>query len=55
MTERAGALPKDVDPNDTPFALPPGAEFPFDKDSEEARAIREVIEESDRERAERSR
>ena len=39
------------DPNSSPFELPPIAGIPFKKNSEEARAIREVIEEMRRERA----
>ena len=39
------------DPNDSPFELPAIEGIPFSKDSEEARAIREVIEQADRERA----
>ena len=38
-------------PNDSPFAVPPVEGIPFPKDSEEARAIRDVIEQADRERA----
>jgi hypothetical protein len=43
----------EVDPNESPFALPPGsgATIPFAKDSEEARAIQAVIEETERERS----
>jgi hypothetical protein len=40
-----------VDPNESPFELPPIEGLPFDDDSEEARAIREVIEQGERERA----
>lgn len=42
----------EVDPNEIAFALPPGsgATIPFAKDSEEARAIQAVIEETERER-----
>jgi len=43
-------LSEDVDPNDSPFEMPPIEGIPFDQDSEEARAIRRVIEEADRER-----
>ena len=38
-------------PDESPFELPPIEGIPFSKDSEEARAIREVIEQADRERA----
>lgn len=40
-----------LDPDESPFELPPIEGLPFSKDSEEARAIREVIEEAERERA----
>jgi hypothetical protein len=43
------------DPDESPFELQAVSGLPFDKDSEEARAIREVIEEADRERASRER
>ena len=39
------------DPNSSPFERPPIAGIPFKKNSEEARAIREFIEERERERA----
>lgn len=38
------------DPSESPFELPPIEGLPFGRDSEEARAIRRVIEQSDRER-----
>jgi hypothetical protein len=41
----------EVDPEASPFALPPIEGLPFDRDSEEAAAIRRVIEEADRERS----
>jgi hypothetical protein len=43
----------EVDPDESPFARPPGggATIPFAKDSEEARAIDAVIKQADRERA----
>jgi hypothetical protein len=43
----------EVDPDESPFARPPGggATIPFAKDSEEARAIEAVIEEAERERS----
>lgn len=31
------------DPNDSPFELPPIEGIPFDKDSEEARAIERIL------------
>jgi hypothetical protein len=42
----------EVDPDESPFALPPGsgATIPFAKDSEEARAIEAVLQEAERER-----
>jgi hypothetical protein len=43
--------PVEPDPNESPFELPPIEGLPFSKDSEEARAIREVIEQAERERA----
>jgi hypothetical protein len=45
------ALDHEVDPEASPFALPPIEGLPFDRDSEEAVAIRRVIEEADRERS----
>ena len=39
---------------ESPFDLPPVEGIPFSKDSEEARAIREVIEQADSERADRA-
>jgi len=39
-----------LDPNDSPFELPPIEGLPFADDSEEANAIRRVIEQADRER-----
>ncbi len=39
------------DPNESPFELPPIEGIPFGRDSEEAHAIKRVIEESERERA----
>jgi hypothetical protein len=44
-------LDHEVDPEASPFALPPIEGLPFDRDSNEAAAIRRVIEEADRERA----
>lgn len=46
--------PAEPGPNESPFELPPLEGIPFSKDSEEARAIREVIEQADSERAERA-
>ena len=50
-TEKSTFVPDGVDPNESPFELQAIEGLPFAKDSEEARAIREVIEEADRERA----
>jgi len=44
-------LEHEVDPDASPFALPPIEGLPFDRDSDEAAAIRRVIEEADRERS----
>ena len=41
----------EVDPDESPFAVPPLSGLPFGKDSEEARAIAAVIEEAERERS----
>ncbi len=46
-----GPLDHEVDPEASPFGLPPIEGLPFDRDSDEAVAIRRVIEESDRERS----
>jgi len=46
--ERGALEPK---PSDSPFELPAIEGIPFDRDSEEAQAIRRVIEEAERERA----
>jgi len=43
--------PSEPSPNESPFELPPIEGIPFSKDSEEAHAIREVIEQADSERA----
>jgi hypothetical protein len=54
-TEKANVVPEGIDPDASPFALQAAIEgFPPEKESEEARAIREVIEQADRERAEES-
>jgi hypothetical protein len=45
---------REPDLDESPFELGAVAGLPFDKDSEEARAIRAVIEKGDRERAARS-
>jgi hypothetical protein len=42
---------REPDPDESPFELQAIEGLPFDKDSEEARAIQAVIEEGDRERA----
>jgi hypothetical protein len=47
------ALEHEVDPDASPFALPPIEGLPFDRDSDEAVAIRRVIEEADRDRSRR--
>jgi DNA primase len=41
-------------PDESPFELPPVEGLPFSKDSEEARAIREVLEQADSERSARA-
>jgi hypothetical protein len=46
-------LDHEVDPEASPFAPPPIEGLPFDRDSDEAVAIRKVIEEADRERSRR--
>jgi hypothetical protein len=40
-----------VDPEESPFEIQAIEGLPFDDDSEEAQAIREVIDQADRERA----
>ena len=50
-TERV-SLSAAADPHDSPFVLPAIEGLPFEKDSAEARAIKQVIEQADRERAE---
>jgi hypothetical protein len=40
-----------VDPDESPFPVPPLEGLPFAKDSEEAEAIRRVIDEADRQSA----
>jgi len=52
-TERVNAIAA-ADPHDSPFVLPAIEGLPFEKDSAEARAIQQVIEQADRERAEAS-
>ena len=49
--EKSVALPEGVNADDSPFALQEIAGLPFAKDSEEAKAIRDVIEQANRERA----
>ena len=46
-------LDHEVDPEASPFDLPPIEGLPFGRDSDEAAAIRRVIEEADRERSRR--
>jgi hypothetical protein len=53
--KREAALPPGIDPDGSPFALQAIEGLPFDEDSEEARAIREVIEQAEYERSEASR
>lgn len=43
--------PREPDPDASPFEVPAVEGIPFGKDSEEARAIRRIIEQADRERA----
>lgn len=51
-TDKPPLVPEGISPDDSPFALPPAYEgFPYDKDGEEAKAIREVIEQAEQERA----
>jgi hypothetical protein len=50
-TESSDVIPEGIDPNESPFELQAIEGLPFDRDSEEAKAIREVIEHADRERA----
>ncbi len=52
-TERVNVFAA-ADPHDSPFVLPAIEGLPFEKDSAEARAIQQVIEQADRERAEAS-
>ena len=47
--------PSEPSPSESPFELPPIEGIPFSKDSDEADAIREVIEQADSERAGRAR
>ena len=54
VTEKSRVVPDGIDPNESPFELQAIEGLPFDDDSEEANAIREVIEEADRERADAS-
>jgi hypothetical protein len=42
---------REPDPDESPFAVPAVEGIPFGKDSEEARAIRRVIEDAEAERA----
>jgi hypothetical protein len=51
-TDEPQLVPEGISPDDSPFALPPAyVGFPYDKEGEEAKAIREVIEQNERERA----
>lgn len=50
-TESPDRQPSEPNPDESPFAVQAIEGIPFSKDSEEARAIREVIEQADRERA----
>jgi hypothetical protein len=45
------AVPAGIDPDDSPFELQAIEGLPFDEDSDEAKAIREVIEQAELERA----
>lgn len=54
MSTRESSERREPNPDESPFELQAVEGMPFDKDSEEARAIRAVIEEGDRERAARS-
>lgn len=49
--ETGGHTPREPDPDESPFELAPIAGIPFGKDSEEALAIRALIEEAKREQA----
>jgi hypothetical protein len=46
--------PSEPSPSESPFELPPIEGIPYSKDSDEADAIREVIEQADFERAGRT-
>lgn len=50
-TEKSDVVPEGIDPNESPYELQAVAGLPFGKDSVEAKAIRKVLEEADRERA----
>lgn len=50
MTETESVVPEGIDPDESPFAVREIAGLPFPKDSEEARAIEDVIREAETER-----
>lgn len=54
MSERESHVPEGIDPDESPFELGEIAGLPFAKDSEEARAIEQIIREADAERAARA-
>jgi hypothetical protein len=49
VSDRPQELAEEVDSAESPFAIAPIEGLPFAKDSEEARAIREILAEADRE------
>jgi hypothetical protein len=51
VSENVESTGSEPDPNESPFESPPVEGIPFAKDSEEARAIRRVIERADAKRA----
>jgi hypothetical protein len=50
--DRRPIASREPDPDSSPFEVGAIAGIPFDKDSEEARAIERIIAQADRERAE---
>jgi hypothetical protein len=54
MTTSKSPEPQPSEPSETPFELPPIKGIPYSKDSDEAEAIREAIEQADSERAGRT-
>jgi len=52
--ESRSTAPSGIDPDESPFELQQIAGLPFDEDSEEAQAIRDVIEQTELEQAEAS-